>query len=259
MFWRFREPEHPANRGQPPDPEMARVIEEYYQRCDQVVGEALEYADPESLVMVLSDHGFTSFQRQVNLNTWLHGEGYLALRSGVEPGEAAGDLFGQVDWSRTRAYALGLAGVYLNLEGREAEGTVAAADAPDLRREIAGRLTGLRDPVRRAAAIINARVRDQVYRGPYVEKAPDILVGFAPGYRVSSDSAMGGVAEEPIADNLRPWSGDHVVEPTAVPGVLFMNVPFRGDGAALSDLAPTILDAFGVPDTAGLEGRSLLS
>jgi len=258
MFWRFREPDHPANRGKKPPPEMARVIQELYQKCDDVVGEAREYVDEKTLLVVLSDHGFSSFQREVHLNRWLHQEGYLALESGVEPGAGAGDLLRAVDWSKTSAYALGLGGLYLNLKGREGEGWVTDSEAFGLKKEIASRLRDLRDPVRGCAAVRNVVGRDEVYSGPYVEGAPDLLVGYEPGYRTASATAMGGVGAEVVADNLGAWSGDHVVDPGVVPGVLFMNTPFRGEGAGLADLAPTILAALGAPGDPESEGRSLL-
>ena len=110
LFWRFREPDHPANRGRMPQPEYARVIEDQYRRGDEIVGKALEYADPETLVIVLSDHGFGSFQRGVNLNTLLFDEGLLALRDGASPGHSCRDLLLDVDWSRTAPTPLGWAG-----------------------------------------------------------------------------------------------------------------------------------------------------
>jgi predicted AlkP superfamily phosphohydrolase/phosphomutase len=258
MFWRFHEAEHPANRGEAPSPEMARVIPEYYRRCDDVVGEALEYASEDALFIVLSDHGFCSFQREVHLNTWLHAQGYLTLREGMEPGDEAGDLLRAVDWGRTRAYALGMAGIFLNLRGREGEGIVDPGAAPGLREEIARQLRGLTDPGRGRAAVRDAWSREAVYRGPYLEDAPDVLVGYAPGYRMASGAAMGGIGGEVFSDNLRPWSGDHVVDPATVPGVCFMSTPFRASNPGLADLAPTILDAMGVPGDEALEGRTLL-
>jgi len=258
MFWRFREPGHPGNRGVPPSPEMARVIGDYYRKCDDVVGEALECADSRTLVMVVSDHGFTSFRREVHLNAWLHRNGYLALKPGLDPVAGAGDLLKGVDWTRTRAYALGLGGLYLNLKGREAEGIVDESGAPALKAEISAGLCGLQDPAGGEPVVRSVAARESVYTGPFVQDAPDLLVGYAPGYRVASTTAMGGVGGELVSDNLRPWSGDHVVDPAAVPGVLFMNTPFRVAGAHLQDLAPTILAALGVPAGLGMEGRSLL-
>jgi len=218
----------------------------------------LGFADPKTLVMVVSDHGFASFRREVHLNAWLHQNGYLALRTGLDPGEDAGDLLRGVDWSRTRAYAVGLGGLYLNLRGREAEGVVDTGNAEELKAEISARLSGLLDPDGGQRVVRAVVARESVYSGPFIGDAPDLLVGYAPGYRVASSTAMGAVGEGVVSDNLRPWSGDHVVDPAAVPGVLFMNSPFHGAEAHLQDLAPTIQSALGAPRGEEMEGRSLL-
>jgi predicted AlkP superfamily phosphohydrolase/phosphomutase len=259
MFWRFRDPSHPAHRGEAPAPEMARVIEDHYRVCDEVVGEALEYAGEDTLVLVASDHGFSDFRRAFHLNSWLHREGYLSLRHGVDPGEGAGDLFEHVDWSRTRAYACGLAGLWLNLRGREAEGIVAAAHAEALKAEIAARLSGLTDRERGDLAVRRVLRREDTFSGPYVGQAPDLLLCCAPGYRISSASALGGVPAGVFEDNRERWSGDHVVDPVAVPGVLFMNQPSAADAPGVVDLAPTILRALGAPGAESMEGRPLLT
>jgi predicted AlkP superfamily phosphohydrolase/phosphomutase len=260
MFWRFGEPDHPAHRGKPPGSEFAGVIEECYRRCDAVVGKVLEFADDQTLLIALSDHGFNGFRRGVHLNTWLHDQGFLALQDGIRPGEDAGDLLRYVDWGRTKAYALGLSGIYLNLQGREDQGIVSLDEADNIKAAIAQGLTGLRDGQRGGElAIRGVRPRDDVYHGPYVAEAPDLLVNYASGYRVSWSSSMGGVAEGYFEDNVKKWSGDHIIDPALVPGVLFMNRPFRGDGAHLLDLAPTITTALGVPQGPAMEGKSLLS
>jgi len=259
IFWRFREPQHPANRGEPPPPEWVGVIEEYYRLCDEVVGMAEKYVDGDTLFIVASDHGFASFQRKLHLNSWLHRHGYLTLKNGVRPEDGEGVFFPHVDWGRTRAYAVGMTGLYLNLRGREAEGIVEVADAEALREEISGGLRGLKDPERGVVAIRDAFSRDRVYSGAYTEQAPDVLLACAPGYRVSSVTALGGFGPDLVTDNQRVWSGDHAVDPSAVPGVLFMNTPFRDHRPHLVDLAPTILDALGVPGDEELEGASLIS
>jgi predicted AlkP superfamily phosphohydrolase/phosphomutase len=259
LFWRFGEPDHPANRGKPPDTRFTEVIDDAYRRCDAVVGKALEHADDQTLFVALSDHGFNSFQRGVHLNSWLFNNGFLALRDGAQPGEAAGDMLRQVDWGRTKAYALGLSGIYLNLKGREQEGLVFRDDAELVKEALVERLTGLVDPQRSGAcAIERVLPREKVYRGPYMEEAPDLIVDFAPGYRISWSSSMGGIAEEHFEDNVKKWSGDHIINPDRVPGVLFMNRPFRGANARLLDLAPSILAYLGVPKGQAMEGESLL-
>jgi predicted AlkP superfamily phosphohydrolase/phosphomutase len=257
LFWRFREPDHPANRGAAPQPELGHVVEDQYRRGDDVVGKALEFADAETLVIVLSDHGFNSFQREVDLNAWLRAHGLLTLLPGHGPG--SGDMLRTIDWSRTRAYAVGLGGIYLNLAGREGQGIVAPDEAEPLKTEIARSLSGLWDGERGAVAVRRVTPRESVYRGDYVALAPDLLVHCAAGYRVSWESSLGGVAEYILADNVKKWGGDHIIDPTLVPGVLFMNRPFRATEARLTDLAPTILATLGVPQGPAMEGSSLLS
>jgi predicted AlkP superfamily phosphohydrolase/phosphomutase len=259
MLWAHRESDHPAHRGRGPDPAYARTIEEHYRRGDQVVGRALESADDETLVVVLSDHGFNSFRRGVHLNTWLHDQGFLRLRPGVGPGEDCQDMLRDVDWGQTRAYALGLGGIYLNLKGREGQGTVEPAEAESLKSAIAGGLAGLRDPATGEVAVRSVKSREELYRGPCTAEAPDLFANFAAGYRSSWGSSMGGVPEGHFEDNTRPWGGDHIIDPQLVPGVLFMDRPFRGDAARLEDLAPTILAALGAPRGPVMEGMSLLS
>jgi predicted AlkP superfamily phosphohydrolase/phosphomutase len=258
MFWRFREPDHPANR-EGFRPELAHVVEDEYRRCDAVVGKALEYVDDRTLLVVLSDHGFASFRRGVHLNTWLHDRGDLVLADGVGPGEEAGELFRHVDWSHTKAYALGLGGIYLNLAGREREGVVPPEEAASLKRRLARELAEVADPQGGRAAVRSVALCEEVYRGPYVEAAPDLVVNFAHGYRASWTTALGGLGDGLFEDNTARWAGDHIIDPALVPGVLLTSRPLRAQSPRLVDLAPTILHALGVPMPPTLEGESLLT
>jgi predicted AlkP superfamily phosphohydrolase/phosphomutase len=259
MFWRFREIDHPANRGVTPSAEFTPAIDDCYRRCDAIVGKVMEFSDDETLLIALSDHGFNSFRRGVHLNTWLYDHGFLALRDNARPGADAGDLLRRVDWEKTRAYAVGLSGIYLNLQGREEKGIVAPEDAAAVRAAVSKGLTGLPDPAPGGTASIRRVLpREETYHGPYLTEAPDLLVDFAPGYRISWSSSMGGVAEGHFEDNSRKWSGDHIIDPEQVPGVLFMNRPFQTEKARLLDLAPTILAALGVSKYPAMEGDSLL-
>jgi predicted AlkP superfamily phosphohydrolase/phosphomutase len=260
MFWRFGEPDHPAHAvaSDLPRHDAAHVIEEHYRQCDDLVGRVLPHVDERTCLIVLSDHGFNSFQRGVHLNTLLHDMGLLHLKEGDRPGEEAGDFFRSVDWTQTKAYALGLAGIYLNLAGREHHGIVKPEEAEEVLVAIARGLKGLKDQERGTTAIRGVSPRAEVYRGPYAEESPDLVVNFAEKYRVSWGTALGGVPDGHFEDNTRKWSGDHIIDPDLVPGVLFMNRPFAGEGASLLDLAPTILDALGTEKTPAMEGRSLL-
>lgn len=148
----------------------------------------------------------------------------------------------------------------LELEGCEEQGIVPADQADTVKAALVHGLTGVTDPERGGAlAIVRASPREAIYHGPYLDEAPDVLVDFAPGYRISWSSSMGGIALGCFEDNVRKWSGDHIIDPDQVPGVLFMSRPFRGEKARLLDLAPTILAALGVPKGGAMEGESLLS
>ncbi len=256
MFWRFGSPNHPAG-SEPMKPEFRRTVEEHYRACDAIVGEAMKYADDQTLFIVCSDHGMNSFERGFHLNTWLHDQGLLALKRGLTPGEAESDLLRHVDWEQTKAYALGLSGIYLNLSGREERGIVDHADAARLKAFLADKLTGLGDAACDRRAIRSVVAREQIYSGPYAEEAPDLLVNFAEGYRVSWATALGGVPAGHFEDNRKKWSGDHLIDPALVPGVLLMNRPFK-DNAGLIDMAPTILTALGLQPAPVMEGEPLL-
>ena len=254
MFFRYLEPGHPAHaaNGDSFD-RYADSIEDLYVRMDGIVGRTMRHVDDETVLFVLSDHGFKSFQRGVNLNAWLTQEGYLATKSdGKDPG-----YLRAIDWSRTRAYSFGLAGIYLNLRGRESCGQVEPADAEPLRVEIARKLTGLRDPERDETAVNCAYPKGSVYSGPYTRSAPDVVVGYSPGYRCSWGVALGKVAGPLFEDNTKAWSGDHCVDPPLVPGVVFCNRGFEADDPGIEDMAPTALRLFGLEPPPHMDGRDV--
>src|SRR5580658_2042238 len=238
------------------DAKWSGTVEQLYGRMDGLVGKAMRHADEETVLMVLSDHGFCHFRRAINLNSWLHQNGYLALTGGLAE---SGRYFEGVDWSRTRAYCLGLSGMYLNLRGREAQGIVApGCEAETLKAELMAKLSGLRDEEREEIAIRRVYATDQLYRGPYLEAAPDLIAGFNAGYRVSWEAAIGQVTRSVIEDNRKAWSGDHCVDPLLVPGVLFSSRPITGSDPGIEDMAPTALDLFGVEQPAWMDGKPLL-
>jgi predicted AlkP superfamily phosphohydrolase/phosphomutase len=232
----------------------ARVIEDMYLRMDSLIGQALPFADSGTALFVLSDHGFCAFRRGVNLNSWLRDHDYLHLKEGAT---TAGRFFEGVDWSRTRAYALGLGGLYLNVRGRESMGIVPPNEAGQIRQSIAAELSALRDKDG-ALPIRTVYQTSELYKGPYLDAAPDLIVGYHEGYRVSWDSAVGGVAEHVIEDNDKAWSGDHCVDPVLVPGVLFSNHKIDDPDPGIEDLAPTAMSLFGLKPSAWMEGKALL-
>ncbi len=230
------------------------VIEDLYRDMDRIVGRTLQHVDSDTALFVLSDHGFCSFRRGVNLNTWLFQNGYLFLRDGAAEGA---EYLENIDWSRTRVYTFGLSGLYLNLRGREAQGIVAPQEAAALRRELIAKLTALPDTDKESTAIQHVYDSADIYSGPYRDAAPDLVVGYAPGYRASWSAAVGAVAKDVFEDNEKCWSGDHCVDPAAVPGVLFSNCKVHGDNPGIEDMAPTVLKLFGVPVPAWMEGKTL--
>jgi predicted AlkP superfamily phosphohydrolase/phosphomutase len=252
MFWRDIEPGHPAARGREEAPHRD-AIRKLYAHNDALVGRVMARLRPGDLLMVISDHGFNSFRRGVNLNSWLHQNGYLVLKPGAD-GRA--EWLRDVDWTRTRAYCLGLTGMFLNLRGREAQGTVAAgAEAEALKREIIEKLSGLPDADAGAVGIREVFDTSALYAGPYIGNAPDLLIGYNAGYRTSWDSATGVVACPVFEDNVKPWSGDHCIDPRLVPGVLFCNKSIDSDDPALIDIAPTALKLFGIQPPSYMDGR----
>ncbi len=253
MFWRYLDKDHPAVRNVPQD-QKPRVIQDLYDRMDSLIGRVMQQIDDQTLLLVISDHGFKSFNRCMNLNAWLHQNGYLVLKDGKSE---SGDWFEDVDWSRTRAYTMGLNGLYLNIKGREREGIVeAGAEAEALKEELRGKLDGLVDPASGKVGITGMFDCDAVYAGPYVDNAPDLIVGYGEGFRASWDSVMGKVTTAIFEDNLKAWSGDHCVDPRLVPGVLFSNRKIAIEKPAIVDVAPTVMKLFGLELPSYFDGKA---
>jgi predicted AlkP superfamily phosphohydrolase/phosphomutase len=258
MFMRFLDEDHPARPRDGRADRYRDVIADTYARCDRMLGrlfEAVPPDRPENLVVVLSDHGFKTFRRGMNVNAWLLREGYLVLKDGRT---ASGEWWEGVDWDRTRAYGLGLAGIWLNVRGRERQGCVEPADQQALASEIAGKLSGLCDDAG-PVAVNRAWTAAELPAGPYTERSPDIVVGYAEGYRASWAGVRGIADGVVFDDNDKAWSGDHCIDPSAVPGVLLANRPLASgrDRASIADLAPTLLETFGVARPGWMDGSSL--
>jgi predicted AlkP superfamily phosphohydrolase/phosphomutase len=232
------------------------VIEPLYCDMDRIVGKTLAYADPDTALFILSDHGFCAFRRGVNLNSWLLREGYLSLDAGLT---ASGEYLEGIDWTKTRAYTFGLGGLYLNLRGREAHGILSKQEAAKLLDELVRKLTGLADEETGETAIQSVYRASDIYRGPYLNAAPDLIVGYAPGYRASWDAATGRVTSAIFEDNRKAWRGDHCVDPPLVPGVLFSNLKITAADPGIEDMAPTALSLFGVEAPAWMEGRPVIA
>jgi len=250
-FWRDIDEQHPAHKQR-----RHNTIEEIYRRMDNLVGETLDRCkSDDTVLMIISDHGFNSFRCGVDLNRWLEENGYLKLkRDGRNKKNLAG-----IDWSETRAFAVGLAGIFLNIKGREARGIVDSKDEADsLRDEITARLTNLTDPSKTNRPVIKQVYNAQsVYRGPYKDEAPDLIIGYNKGYRASWETAIGQVTDKIFHENTKAWSGDHCIDRSLVPGVLFCNRPIKTREPRLMDVGPTILDMFGVAVPVYMDGKPL--
>jgi predicted AlkP superfamily phosphohydrolase/phosphomutase len=257
MFYRYLDPTHPANAGKDTT-EWADAIPKLYERVDALLGRVWpEIERPDTVFMVISDHGFTNFRRGVNLNSWLKENGYLALQPGHE---TSGDWFEHVDWSRTRAFSLGLTGMFVNRKGREASGIVnEGAEYRSLVAELAQRLEALVDPQSGRRAIRKVRATWECFDGPYRLDAPDLLIGYEGGFRNSWECATGAVTANVFTDNTRSWSGDHCVDPDVVPGVFFCNRRIASERPRLVDVPLSIVELFGQPRAGHMQGEMLFA
>jgi predicted AlkP superfamily phosphohydrolase/phosphomutase len=264
MMWRLIDPQHPMY-----DPalvtEFGPAIERVYRKSDEFLGQVLDRLGPDVPVLVVSDHGFHSFRKAVNLNTWLVQEGYLAMRRDGSADKTLWDLFGggefweHVDWSRTRAYALGLGQVYFNVRGREAQGIVSpGAESVALADELSAKLLTMTDPDDGARIVRSVYKRDDIYTGEYLHNAPDLQVGFEDGYRVSWQTTLGGAPPGIVYPNMKKWSGDHCgFDFATTAGVLVSNRKIDGSPARIIDIGPTVLRYFGVAVPPSLDGKPL--
>jgi predicted AlkP superfamily phosphohydrolase/phosphomutase len=242
MSWRPMDPEHPAYKAT--DAAFADTVKKVYEEFDEVVGRTLPRVQEGALLVVMSDHGFTSWRRAFHLNTWLKQQGYLAVLDPLLPEDPG--LFQNVDWSRTRAYALGLNGLYVNVAGREKDGIVPPGEREALAREIGAKLLQAVDPKTGQRAITKVLRREEYKDRGQLEIGPDLVVGYAKGMRGSNESALGKIVPDVVTDNTEEWSGDHCMDPDAVPGVLFTSRPLKKPAPRLEDLAAALLAEFGV-------------
>ena len=234
-----------------------RVIEDLYRRADALVGkDAAPRGRRHRPVRALRSRLRLLPPRRQPQHLAPR-NGYLALKDGAA---ASGPYFEGVDWSRTRAYALGLSGLYLNVKGREAAGIVERAEAGAL---AAGNRRQALEPARRRARTPRPSARPTSpalsTRAPISTAAPDLIIGYNDGYRTSWDAATGKVGEHVIEDNTKQWSGDHSIDPPLVPGVLFSNRAIDALDPGIEDLAPTALDLFGIATPEWMEGKPVFA
>ena len=258
MLWRHGDPKYP---DAPPHPaheadaarRHADAIEGYYRHVDSVLGRVRERLPEGTALVAMSDHGFQPFTREIHLNAWLRDHGWLVLKDGARTGKIAA---GDIDWTKTRAYGLGFNSIYLNLAGREAHGIVQPDEADALAADLTRQLLAFRDPAGGRQVVRRVFRSTDVFRGARVAEAPDLVVGYDVGYGASDLTTLGEVTEEVVADNTSRWSGNHLMDPEVVPGVVLANRPITGAGHDLVDVTATILAWYGLPPNPGMSGQS---
>ncbi|MFA6955552.1 MAG: alkaline phosphatase family protein [Thermoanaerobaculia bacterium] len=266
VMWRLMDEKHPAY-----DAEKAKVwgdaVLRSYQLMDAIVGDAMKAADEQdAALIVMSDHGFATWRRSINYNTWLAQHGYLAVKTGVEAKERNlevlfdhGEFWENVDWSKTKAYALGLGNIYINLKGREAQGIVDPAEAEAIKKEIKAGLEALVDEETGEHPVSRVVTREEIYREFDPNMIPDLFAANNAGYRVSWQTSLGGIQKDLFSTNARTWSGDHCsVDPRLVRGIFFYNRKLAtGREPYIADIYPTVLDYLNVKAPYKLDGEVL--
>jgi predicted AlkP superfamily phosphohydrolase/phosphomutase len=265
-FWRFLDPQHPAY-----DAAKAAVwapaVERTYEKMDAIVGDAMKKLGPEDVLIVLSDHGFATWRRSVNYNTWLVQNGFMTLKGGdgSQPADlemlfGQGEFWPNVDWPKTKAYAMGLGDIYVNLKGREGQGSVSpGAEYEAVRDEIKRKLVTLVDPKTGQRAVSRIFTREEAYGSFDADLIPDLFVTNTAGTRIGWQGSLGVVTKEMFEDNAQIWSGDHCsLDPAVVPGILFANRALPKDKQpAIADVPATIYHVLGVAPPAKLDGVPL--
>ena len=251
MFWwnPDENPLHPT-RSTAEAASRFQYVKDLYQRLDGIVGDISDRYSGKATLFVMSDHGFANFGRQFNVNSWLRDFGY------VNPRECS-SILTDADWSRTRAYGLGINGLYLNLKGRERDGIVEPGEEQEkLIRQLIARLQAVRD-FNGQQVIRKVYRSSEIYSGNATALAPDLIIGYARGYRASWETCLGDLTPDVLLDNTSAWSADHCSDALEVPGVLFSNKPLRSAEPSLIDMAPSILEEFALPTPGTMTGRSV--
>ena len=254
MLWRNMDSSHPMHGAS--DVRYSGYIHHLYEEMDKLLGRVLPAAGDDTLVLVCSDHGFAPFGRQFHLNSWLRSEGYLSVKDEAANKDEAS--MADIDWSKTAAYGCGFNGLYVNRLGREGQGIIGDREAQRLTARIAGELEAIRDPETGERPVHRIYRRSEIYPGEFAPDMPELLVGYKPGYRSSSESVMGGSGSEILEINPWAWAGDHSMARDLVPGCLFSSHAIQETDPNIIDLPTTILGFFGLPKPFSMQGSDLL-
>ncbi len=255
MFWRYLK-----DSGSPADKPSKReivtnAVYNIYKAMDDFLGELFKVMRKDDLLIVVSDHGFGPFNREFHLNSWLYKEGFLVLKDGKTESDK---WYADVDWSKSKAYGQGLNGIFLNMKGREKYGIVNnGKEAESIKNEIKEKLKKIVDPKTNKLVFKAVYKREEIYKGAYTQNAPDIVVGYNVGCRVSWESAVNYVGNKIFSDNIRMWSGDHAFTRDQIPGIFFCNRKINNLSPSLVDISPTVLSVFGIKKMPFIEGKDL--
>ncbi len=260
MLWRHGDPKHPLAADHPAyegrvSRKHSQDIPNFYRDVDFLLGWIRPRLPDGTLLVVMSDHGFEAYTREMHLNAWLRDNGYLVMKEGKTTGYVSGD---DVDWSKTKAYGVGFNGLYLNLQGREGQGIVPPAEADALMAEITAKLEAFVDPQEGRRPVLRVARAKDIYSEARRDEGPDLVVGYDRGYGCSDESTLGEITEDVLRDNTARWSGNHLMAPEVVPGVLLLNRKLANDGHDLTDLTATILSHYGIEPLAGMTGEPIL-
>jgi predicted AlkP superfamily phosphohydrolase/phosphomutase len=266
MFYRLIDPQHPRY-----DAELAAqygdAILKTYERMDQVVGDVERAMKPGATLLIVSDHGFHSFRKGFNTNTWLVQNGYMALKTpGAEEKTynldqlfGQGSFFPNTDWTRTKAYALGLGQIYLNLRGREKFGILDhGPETERLLEEMRAKLLAVRDPDNHQPVIQSVSLGSKIFHGPRMAEAPDLQVDFYDGYRTSWQTSLGAIPSGIVVANMKKWSGDHCAsDPSDTQGIFLSNKIISTPNPSIADIAPTVIRILEIQSPGKLDGQPL--
>lgn len=257
MLWRMMNPRHPLYEPNAA-PEVKSAITSYYKEMDFVLSRVLEREDSQTLVIAMSDHGFANFTREFNVSSWLVEQGLTKLKSEKALGDMDAAPYSTVDWQGTKAYVCGINGIYINRKGRELFGCVDDVEAQALIDRIITQLKTVVDPRTGERVTVDVYDSRKIYTNPDMSLVPDIVIGYRDGYRISDEAVLGKFPGEVFTDRRDPWSADHCVDPSVVPGMLFLNRGLSMDSPGIWDLAPSIINAMGVKVPAEMTGRPII-
>ncbi len=266
VMWRLIDPKNPIY-----NPSLAEkwgdTILKAYQKMDEIVGKVMNFMDKDTILLVISDHGFAPFRRGINLNVWLRENGFLFEKSSDKDrlrnledlwGSEGRTIFPFVDWSKTKAFSLGLGGIYINLKGREPEGSVEPEEYEKVKEEIKRKLEAFVDPVTGERPVFRVYRREDIYREFDREIVPDLRAATNYGYRISWQSTLGGMNEEVVQDNDKNWSADHcTMEPSQINGIFFCNKKIKKEEVNILDFYRSICKLYSLPVPEKIQGESV--